>query len=263
MTSISTFDHEPHWIMIKELAENHSLAELKSFINTYDDPFERNQLFRFAIQTLNFRDWYGKNLNLLIELGDMAISDGMKSSLSLSQEEDRNLFKDQVNILCYNMSANLADCWNDKFNRGNIHFEKGLVYAEKALMLRAELRKGPMPFSMAFWAKGVHHFFLNQKQKAMESFELSLDHAEKFSREVGKTTDLNAEADFSLILAHGYIALVEFQMGKPTAYNHFENSIHAFNEMKLLSEEAKQDAMVGLDQLLYVKHKYVDPNLRY
>jgi len=225
------YNHEPLWTQIKSLAEAGRYQDLQSLIEKGTDLKERVALYRFAVRSLMFRDWSNKSLIPIIQLGDAGIETALEDFKQ--HPEDLGL-KDEANIICYNMSANLAGCWNDGFTRTPDHYHKGLNYAERALQFRHELKKGPRPFSIAYWAKGIHEFFLGDFVKAEESFSLSLK---------------NAEASFDVLIARGYLALAQLAQKKSGAESTYNQVLQAFEEMKTLSEDAKQDAEMGIDQL--------------
>ena len=190
---MAEYAHETYWPEIKSLAEAGQYSELQNYLTKQaKDPQELVALLRFAVRGLMFREWNNKNLEPLIQLGDLAI----EKALALPDI-------DEANIICYNMSSNLADCWNDGFERKPEHFQKGLAYAERALTYRKELKKGPIPFSIAYWARGAHQFFLNQFSKAEESFSLSLKSAVEAAKAENKPTTISKEAPFYVLIAVG------------------------------------------------------------
>ena len=100
----------------------------------------------------------------MIELGDAALS----HALSINE-------KDEANIVCFNMSANLCDCWNDAFKRERRHFERGLAYADRALEFRRQLGKTPDKVAMAHWARGKHLLSLGRFSDAISAFKENYD----------------------------------------------------------------------------------------
>ncbi|RYZ79153.1 MAG: hypothetical protein EOP06_27730, partial [Proteobacteria bacterium] len=137
-----SYEHEIYWPQIQILAESGKDAEIDQWIAKLPDLKEQVALYRFAVRGLMFRAWSGKTMTPVRLLGERAIA----VALQLGDKEE-------ANVICYNMSANLADCWDDGFQRSPQDFRKGLEYAERALAYREELKKGPTPFSLAHWAK--------------------------------------------------------------------------------------------------------------
>lgn len=256
---MAEYQHESLWPKFKELAEAKKINELEKLITALPDKEEQVTLLRFTVRGLMFRDWINKSLEPIIRLGDLAI----ETALQIGET-------DEANVICYNMSANLAGCWNDGFKRAREEFRKGLQYAERALEFRRQLKKGPLPFSLAYWAKGAHLFFLGEIAEAEENFSLSLDSAVEAASTAGQPTTIQKESPFHVLIAFGYLALVQTTAGKPEGTKMFDQVITAFEEMKSLSEDSKADAEVGLDQLRHVQRvhqkakgtPYLIPRLR-
>lgn len=238
---MAEYQHESFWPKVKELAEAHKISEIEKLISELPDKKEQIALLRFAVRGLMFRDWKDKTLQPIIRLGDLAI----EAALQIGET-------DEANIICYNMSANLAGCWNDGFKRSPDEFRKGLQYAERALDFRRQLKKGPLPFSLAYWAKGAHLFFLGEIAGAEENFTLSLQKAIEGATTAGQPTNIQKESPFHVLIAFGYLALAQIAASKPEGKTMFDQVILSFEEMKSLSEDLKADADVGLDQLRYV-----------
>lgn len=239
------YTHEPYWPEIKTLAEAGQFKELEdNLIQKAKDPEELIALLRFAVRGLMFREWNHKTLVPLIQLGDLAI----EKALAINEI-------DEANIICFNMSANLANCWNDGFHRTPEHFEKGLNYADRALQYRKQLEKGPIPFAMAYWARGAHLLFLNQLAKAEESFSLSLKSAIEAAKAANQPTTISKNTPFHVLIAAGYRSLAQIAQEKAHGRIMFKEVMTAFEEMKTVSADAKEDAEIGLDQLRFVYSK--------
>ncbi len=238
---MAEYRHESFWPKFKEFAEAGKYKEIEEEIFAREDKKEQIALLRFTVRGLMFRDWANKSLQPIIRLGDLAI----ETALQISET-------DEANIICYNMSANLAGCWNDGFQRSPEHFIKGLQYAERALEFRRQLNKGPIPFSMAYWAKGAHLFFLNDYKSAEENFNLSLKSAIEAAGTANQSTNITKEAPFYVLIAYGYLALAQIAASRPEGKKIFDQVITSLEEMKSVSEDAKADAEIGLDQLRYV-----------
>ncbi|MES3037744.1 MAG: hypothetical protein V4736_07550 [Bdellovibrionota bacterium] len=244
---------ESHWPLIKSLAEKGDQSQLLKHITDTPDSKERVELFRFAIRCLMYREWTNKNLSPIVDLGDAVIN----HALDLSKGPDGAHFREQANIMCFNMSANVADCWDNGFIRTTVHFEKGLRWADQALELRRELKKGPDPLSMAFWARGMHLMSLGRLPEAQGEFLKSLDYAQVTAAEMEAEKEVSPKAPFLVLLGFGYLALVQIAQGLKEGSMVFEQVMDAFNGMAQLSAEGKDDAAIGVAQLQYVRAKLI------
>ncbi len=243
---MADYAHEGYWPQIKELAEVGKFQEIADMITKLTDRKERVALLRFAVRGLAFRDWDQKSLEPQILLGDLAI----RTALEINEI-------DEANITCFNMSANLADCWNDGFTRTPIHFEKGLDYAKKAIEFRKQLKKGPGHSSMAYWAQGVHQFFLKDHKNAEESFSQSLKYAIEDAKLKGQPITVSSLTTFDVLISSGYMALARTAKAQGAGEELFDQVIKSLEEMTSISADAKADAEIGLDQLQYVFAKYL------
>ncbi|MES2856322.1 MAG: hypothetical protein V4692_10690 [Bdellovibrionota bacterium] len=238
---------ETHWPKIKALAEAGKPEEIREFIAGFSEPKDRIGLFRFAARSLMFRDWENKDLGAIILLGDA----GIKAALESGET-------DEANIICFNMSSNLADIWNDGFKRTREHFELGLQYAERAIDFRKRLMKGPGPFFMAYWAKGIHQYSLGHLPEARETFQQSLHCANEVAKASDRPDKIDPNAPYEVLLANGYIALVDIALGRPQGQVTFDQVMSACEGMKKISEDSKIEADICIEQLQYVrKHQSV------
>lgn len=247
MTVSENSGHEAYWPRIKAHAEAHDGAALQNLVRSVGDPKERVALWRFIIRCLAFREWKRKSLDLLIEVGDDAIDEMERFAGDFPEESV--WFAGEANMTCYNMAANLADCWGDDFERQARHFEKGLGYAEKTIRYRHELDKGPGALNMGFWVKGKHELSLRRFDAARESLKRSLDFAIDDAKAKGEATGLTGDAPYAVILGYGFLAIAEMATGKPSGETQYESAIACFEEFKSRSEEAKAEAETGIDSL--------------
>lgn len=238
---MANFNHESYWPQVKELAEAQNYSGIEALAAKFSDTKEQIAFLRFIVRSLMFRDWQGKSLMPLVKISDNAIA----KALAIGEI-------DEANVICYNMSANLADCWNDGFARNRETSLRGLDYAERALEYRRQLKKGPASFSLAYWAKGIHLFFLGEYSAAEENFKFSLDSAVAAAVAANQTAAIQAEAPFAVLIAHGYLALAQIASGNTEGRQMLEEVLSAFEKMKTISDDSKADAEVGLDQLNYV-----------
>lgn len=183
-------------------------------------PLAFNDALRFLVKALSMREWPNKRLDPMIALGEAAIVD----ALSLGET-------DRANMHCYNVSANLADCWGDGFVRERRHFEKGLELAERALNYRRQLKKGPGPFAMAHWVKGKHLLSLGKFSEAEKSFHECLNYEKQAAEAQNKSSELSPEAPFGLILAFGFLGLAGAKLGKEGTRGIFEKSLSILGQI--------------------------------
>lgn len=124
---------------------------------------ERGALLRFGVRKIAFNAFPPSFLDDMIVLGDAAIA----CATGLGDEAE-------VNVLAFNLSANLCDCWGDAYGRERRHFERGLAYADQALALRLRLGVPLEKVALAHWARGKHLLSLGRFDDAVEAFEEQL-----------------------------------------------------------------------------------------
>lgn len=241
---MAAINNETYWPEFKTLAEKGQYQEIVEMIQKIPGSKERVGLLRFAVRSLMFRDWSSKSLVPILLLGDLAIETAMESGDI-----------EEANVICYNMSANLADCWDDGFIRNRENFDKGLQYAKRALEFRRQLKKGPGPFSLAYWAQGIHQYLLGDLSGAEKSFLQSLNAAVEAARAEQKEIVISKNAPFSVLIGFGYLAIARIAQGSQEAQATYNQVMTAFEQMKGISEDAKGDAEIGLKQLRFVHSK--------
>jgi hypothetical protein len=193
-----------------------------------------------------------------VDVAKAGIAEGFKQSEAASDKETAGKRTDYANMLSYNLSADLADCWpGDDVPREKRHFEVGLKAAEDCVKWREELSKGPFPFSIAYWAKGIHQLSLGDNEGALDSFSKSFNYAVEHAKAEGVNTDVSQEGDFGVILEAGYIGIVEMAGGIEGGKEHYEEAIAAYRAQIDNIPDKKDDAQFGIDQLEKVKDKYV------
>lgn len=252
MTSQEQKQREEQWTIIKSLVESDGAAAVLAHIEQIEDAKARAKGYNFAMQSLSMRDWNNKTIDAVVDLGQA----GIDFAVAVAKDsEEKNWFIDWANIMCYNLAANLAECWGDDFTREERHFKIGRAVAEKAIGFRKELNKGPQPFSMAYWAYGMHLLSLGRAEEALNALSISLDYAVKAAEGQNKPTQLQKEAPFGVILGHGYVALAHMALGRSDAEDYLGQALAAFEGMKKISDDAKADAELGISQLNIVKEK--------
>jgi hypothetical protein len=191
---------ENAWSELMPLAEGGRVHEMLACLQAVPEGEERINCCRVVIRGLAFEDWDNKNLDVMTAIADYAIAEGER----LGGE-----FFQSANVICFNTSANLCDCWGDDFPRLPHHFEKGLDYAEHSLRLRRELGKGPLAEAKATWAIGKHQQSLGWLREATDSFRRCLELEKKAARANGKPEEVGAGAPDGLLIATAYLALME------------------------------------------------------
>ena len=153
-----------------------------------------------------------------------------------------------ANVLSYNLSADLVDCWpGDDDPREPRHYKAGLEAAQNCLAWRKELQKGPGPFSKAYWLKGAHELSLWRTQDAVDSFKASLEYAREQAGDSGE--ELSSDSPWSVLLGEGFLRLAELANGRQEALAEFDRCCTLFEESIVKSELEKSDLEYCLGQL--------------
>lgn len=84
---------------------------------------------------------------------------------------------------------------------------------EDCICCRCQLDKPPMPFSMAYWLRGIHR--LGQAEKARNDFSQSPSYNEGALELKHGQYDLK-DVDGGILLAHGWIALTHLYQSDAT-----------------------------------------------
>lgn len=193
-------DQDQLWEELRPMAERGTTAALLGRIRDIEDDGERISAYRATMRKLTFSPWENKNLDVMVAVADAAIAEC---------EHLAGDYFEQANIISFNTSANLADCWNDDFPRERRHYEKGIEYAEKALWYREHLGKGPGKMAMAVWALGKHQQSLGMIEEARAAFRRCLSLEEEAAAEAGKPCEIVKEAPDGYLIARAYVALIE------------------------------------------------------
>lgn len=228
------FDPEPLWPQLKPHAEAGDAAAMLALIRALPDDAERVSLYRFAIRKMAFEPWENRSLDPMIALADAAVAECERLGGPFVQE---------ANVICYNTSANLADCWGDGFPRERRHFEKGLEYAKRALAYRERLGKGPGPRAMAWWAVGKHQQSLGNHGEAKRAFETSLEYERQAAAAAAKPAEISPDAPIGYLIAAGYLALVTDDAATITRLR------QALRDLAARGGEAAEDASIAFNQL--------------
>jgi len=247
---------ENHWEEMKGLMERGGPRAVIDFVDGFTDELERRKLYAFCNQAFSMRDWKNKNFDALVEVVEEGVAEGLRQTESAADDETREMRTDYANMMAYNLSANLAECWpGDEEPRERRHFEKGLQLARRCVAWREELKKGPGPFSMAHWACGMHALSLGDPAAAREDFEKSLKFAVENARAEGSHAECAPGGDFSVVLGHGYLGLARTAAGDAGGKEVFQKALDAFGATVKGFPEKKDDAQFGLDQLRWVERR--------
>jgi tetratricopeptide (TPR) repeat protein len=247
-----------HWEEMRKNMEDEGPEAVIKFIGAFEDDEQRRQLYSFGRFAFAMKEWEGKNLDGLIAVANAGIAEGLRQAEAATSSEDSAKLVDYANVLSYNLSADLAECWpGDTLPRERRHFEAGLKAADDCIRWREELAKGPEPFAIAYWAKGMHQLSLGDVDGAVENFKKSYDYNVELAKEGGTAAEVSPEAGFGLILAEGYAGLAEWVRGDEAGKGRYETAITAFREGAEKYPEKKDDFQFGIDQLEWVKAKFV------
>jgi hypothetical protein len=247
--TLSNDELEARWTALRRTIDTEGVASCCKAIAEEPDPACRVSIFKFAIRKLGGGvGATSADLDAMIAVGDS----GIVSMLEIARRSgDEARWTDQANITAYNLSANLCDCWGDGDSRLKRHFEAGLRYAGQALEFRRQLKKGPGPFSMAYWAQGKHLLSLKRPAEAAAAFRASLEAEESMVREnKGDPGDLGS-APGSLLNSRAFLGLALRESGQVTGAAMLDECLTLLRSQAEHGEgEVKEDAQVYLDQIV-------------
>lgn len=199
-----------HAAELARLAREDGSQGIIDFVRGFPDGRQRLQLWSLAMRA------FGPEADLedLIDVAEAGIDEALTQREDETDDERRRQLTDQANVMAYNLSADLADCWpEDARPREMRHLETGLEAAQLCLTWRDELGKGPGPISMAWWARGIHLLALGQAEEARDAFARSLEHAEADVASRGGSVQRDATGDWSVLLGWGWLALARHRQG--------------------------------------------------
>jgi tetratricopeptide (TPR) repeat protein len=249
---------QQYWEEMRALMEKDGAPAVIDFINSFKDNEERRSLYSFAQQSFAYQDWSGKNFDDYIAVVQAGIAEGLRQCQEAKDQKTADACKDFANVLSYNLSADLAECWpGDTMPREKRHFETGLAAAQDCIRWREELHKGPFPFSIAYWAKGMHQMSLGDIPGCIESFQKAFDYGLEYAKEQNLPPQVSAAGDFLVILNGGYLGIARWLSGDEAGKTLYQEAISAFQEQIKQYPEKKDDAQFGIDQLEYVQGKFI------
>ncbi|HEU4333143.1 MAG TPA: hypothetical protein VFT32_01495 [Candidatus Eisenbacteria bacterium] len=253
---MTTLDEDLDWGHLREAAERGGAREVARVVFQRDAESRRG-LWRLALRRFDDRESPLRNFELLIDIAQAGIDDSMTLANQAETAESAAEWADAANVLSYNLSAALADCWpDDPAPRERHHFEIGLRAAEDCVRWRWELAKPADRRAMAYWAAGMHHLSLGHLAEAWGGFST----AERLVRGEGKGghgAGVTPGGDFGVILYHGYAGIARWLMGDDEGRRDFERACRAFEETYTRDTERKEDAQFGLEQLRWVEKKFI------
>ena len=237
---LSSDELENRWTKLRTVLETQGTEACIAAIQSEPQTIHRDQLFRWSIRKLGGGVGAATaELDAMIAIGDAAIRNAMDTA-----------GEDSANVIAYNLSANLCDCWGDGDSRNTNHFEAGLRYADLALELRRKLKKGQGPFSMAYWVRGKHLLSLRKPDESADAFRLYLDAERALARENGGNPELIESAPEGLLNAQAFLGLALLRSGKNEGRAMLDEALGILRIRTSVGEgDAKEDAKVYLDQI--------------
>lgn len=238
-------------------ANDGGVPAVLALIGEADDARERRNLYRIACKRLGRDDWPGRTLDNTIMLYREAIDEGVRQSDAQTNPVEAERLLDFANVMSFNLSAHLADCWpNDDRPREVRHFLAGRMAAEDCLEWRRVLKKGPLPFSLAYWAQGMHLLSLGEADQALNSFLQQLSTASEAAEEQSRSVDVGPDATFGVNLAVGYVGIAGLRSGDPEGGTLLQQAIAAFEDQARVRPDEAGDATFGIAQLKTVSKRY-------
>jgi hypothetical protein len=249
--ALSNDELDLRWTELRHILDKSGIAACIAAIRSETDNARRNQLYRLAVRKLGGGvGATSADLDAMITIGDNGIRDLLGIASSCTDEAAQ--WEDLANILAYNLSANLCDCWGDGDSRERKHFEAGLGYADQALELRRKLNKGPGPFSMAYWARGKHLLSLGKPTEAAAVFRECLACEDAMARESGMDPSVIESAPSGALNARAFLGLSLLSAGDPAGKGMLGEALAVLRTRSAEGEgegEAKDDAQVYRDQV--------------
>jgi hypothetical protein len=246
---LSNDELELRWTALREVLDKNGAGACIHAIQSESNNDRRNQLYRLAVRKLGGGvGATAAELDAMMAIGDAAIRDLLE--VAAHQPDDAARWEDNANILAYNLSANLCDCWGDGDSRHKRHFETGLRYANQALEMRRKLNKGHGPFSMAYWARGKHLLSLGKPAEAADAFRECVACEISLAREGGAKPDVNESAPAGLLNSRAFLGLSLLRAGDASGQAMLDSALEVLRARATGSDgEERDDAQVYLDQV--------------
>lgn len=248
---------EANWPDMRDAAQKGGGVAVVVFIESFEDAKQRRVLYAFARQGLVMGDWPGRDLDEYIFVCRAGIDTILEQATAEPDDEAAKRLTDSANVISYNLSADLADCWPpDGLVRRQPHFEAGLHAAADCVTWREELGKPAWAKSMAYWAKGMHELSLGDAPGSEASWAASLGHAVDDAKEEGQVSEVGPEGAYGVVLSSGLLGLAEWSRGSSDGRARYEAAAEAFRA-QLGADDRRDDAQLGLDQLETVHERYI------
>ena len=184
------------------------LEEGIAFVHSYLDQnnlvgIERLKVFEAVRSSIDTTYIVDHTLDRMREIYEASISE----ALAIADGDEALI--EHANVLSYNLSANLADCWDDAVEPRTIeHFQAGIVAANRCLELRKKLKKPPAAMAMAFFTLGVHEYSLQHYADAEKAWSQKLEY-----ENLQFQAPSEAESDLNVLLSHALIGLARCSIG--------------------------------------------------
>jgi uncharacterized protein (TIGR02246 family) len=251
---------DQHWDTLRAEHTSGGAVGVASLINRTPDIERRRKLWSFAQRSFMSKDWTGKSLDEVTAIVTAGIDESQRQAVAATSPDERYKAVEHANILSFNLSAELADCWPDsgrgQETRERRHFETGLRLAEDCVRARRELGKPPERRALAYWAVGMHQLSLGNRWEALGAFETAAGLA---ALEVAGTDKAGVKpgGDFAVILYEGYAGIARMALGDAAGRARYDRAIKAFEDtVAKFTGELKEDAQFGIDQLRVVEKRY-------
>jgi hypothetical protein len=247
---------EQFWNQIETL----NTDKIVSFVKEQNvDQQEKFQLFSMIQR--KFYDLHAQSITLE-DYGQfiLDIVDTYKAEASLFEEP--NTLLHFANVMLYNLSADMAECWaEESYVKTSGCFEIGLKAALDCLHLRVQLQKDDASFAMAYWAVGMHQLSLHRNEESLESFKTAFNYSVNSSN-VASVFELTAENSFSDILYAGYLGIASVVNELAEGEKIYDFAIKLFEQQIIDDEKKKGDAAFGIKQLEHVRNKFIQLSVK-
>lgn len=217
-------------------------------------------LWNEVLQEAGGGEWSGKSLDSRLDLARLAIADALEVEAATrpgdSDQADKLL--DQANIWSFNLAADLAECWpGDEEPREERHREAGLAAALDCLQWRRQLRKGPFPFALAWWARGIHELALGRPAEAERSFAEAAACGRRLAQEQGRSPEVDGDSVYMHLLNAGYGGIARAVRGDDAGRELLDRCLEAFAEQARRHPDEAEDATFGVDQLRHTARRFL------
>jgi hypothetical protein len=246
---LSNDELELRWTALRQVFDKDGPSGCIAAIRAESEDSIKNQLYRLSVRKLGGGTGAtSAELDGMIAIGDAGIRDQLEVAARRPDVAAR--WEDSANVIAYNLSANLCDCWGDGDSRSKSHFEAGLRYADQALDMRRKLKKGLGPFSMAFWVRGKHLLSLGRVVEAATAFRECVACEDALAREAGVRGDSVESFPGGLLNARAFLGLSLLRSGDLTGQTMLDEALAVLRSRSVNGEgDAKEDAQIYRDQV--------------